>query len=232
MQMAPKPVPAGGGKKLLGLNKWAWAGVAALGVLVYVYFRHQSNTKAAAVSNAPAPDASPIDTAALGGTPPPDSGGFDIGFLEALLDQQTASLEDFYSNYADMVGAGVYAGSGGPGGTTQAGAVSGGASADGASSASASSTQTTDVANTATFASDVFNPAPAPAPGESVATLSAGGVQITPGTLVTAPNPGAGTFDISSGIAGLGGAAGGVYVPPSGYATTTPYRPGTKAVAV
>jgi hypothetical protein len=172
--MAPKPVPAGGGKKLLGLNKWAWAGVAVLGVLVYVYFRHQSNTKAAAVSNAPAPDASPIDTAALGGTPPPDSGGFDIGFLEALLDQQTASLEDFYSNYADMVGAGVYAGSGGPGGTTQAGAVSGGASADGASSASASSTQTTDVANTATFASDVFNPAPAPAPGESVATLSRG----------------------------------------------------------
>lgn len=218
--MASKPAPAGGGKKVLGLNKWTWAGVIALGVVVFIYFRHQSNTKAAAVSNAPAPDASPIDTAALGGTPPPDNGGFDIGFLEALLDQQTASLEDFYSSYAAMTGSGVYAGGGG-----QAGSVPGGASAAGASSAAASSTQTTDVANTATFASDVFNPAPAPAPGESVDSLSAGGVQITPGTVVTAPNPGAGTFDISSGIAGLGGAAGGTYVPPSGYATNTPYTP-------
>jgi hypothetical protein len=58
-----------------------------------------------------------------------------------------------------------------------------------------------------------FTPAPAPAPGQSVDSLSEQGVQITPGTIVTAPNPGAGTGDTSSGIAGLGGAAGGQFVP-------------------
>lgn len=57
-------------------------------------------------------------------------------------------------------------------------------------------------------------------PGQSVDSLSKQGVQITPNTPVTAPNPGAGKGNVSSGIAGLGGGAGGVYVPPGKNAST------------
>lgn len=57
-------------------------------------------------------------------------------------------------------------------------------------------------------------------PGQSAVSLGNQGVQITPQTKVTAPNPGAGKGLVGSGIAGLGGAAGGAYVPPGAKATT------------
>jgi hypothetical protein len=99
--------------KLLGLNKWAWAGVAALGVVVFLYFRHKQNTAAADTAYAPNPDASATDTAAFGGTPasvdngsvqPPDNSAL-LGDLMSLLEQ--SQME--YGNLAEaLVGSGVF----------------------------------------------------------------------------------------------------------------------------
>lgn len=106
----PEPKPSG--KKLLGLNKWAWVGIVALGVVVFLYFRHQSNAAAAATGNAPQADASPVDTAALGGTPPSTDGGaaFSPDDSQLLADMQnmlTQSLQQFGSQLPALTGAGV-----------------------------------------------------------------------------------------------------------------------------
>lgn len=66
-----------------------------------------------------------------------------------------------------------------------------------------------------------FSPAPIPAPGQSAASLAKAGVQITPGTVVTDINPGAGSGTAGSGIAGFGGGAGGTYVPQPTIATSS-----------
>lgn len=192
----PTPKPSAGGKKFLGLSPKWWAVAVALGVLIFWYLRKQSSSTTNA-SNATdttagldegqlASDIAGQTTAALGGTPGADTGGFDPTALTDALNTYSQSLEDFASSFAGMTAGGVggsTAGQTGVGSSPSAGGAQAGAvtEATGApiivnpqpsftSTAPANpDNTTTDVANPATsfyppgtLAANPSLPAPAP----------------------------------------------------------------------
>jgi hypothetical protein len=92
--------------------KWAWVVAALVAVGVYLYFRSRSSGSSAAPTTT---DASPVDTASLGGTPQGDTGGgaggasgTDLGTaLGDLESAQQQFLADFLANQQGMDSAGI-----------------------------------------------------------------------------------------------------------------------------
>lgn len=173
------------GKKLLGLNMYAWAGIIALGIVVFIYFRRKNNSATPSPSSNDsvtggldesqlASDIAAQTAASLGGTPAPDNGGMlDYGQLQAMLDAQNASIDSALQNIGGLFagGLGVTNAATNAGGSD--GVAVGGAAAAPAVTAPANPQDeppgTTDVSNPATsfyppgyLASNPSVPAPAP----------------------------------------------------------------------
>lgn len=167
-------MPAKTGKRFLGLSPWAWAGVIALGVVVFLYVRHRNsvaNMSGTNDQNSGALDegqlASDIGAqvaASLGGTPGGDTGGFDASWLADLMQMNTQSLEDFIASQSQLAGSGVNGGAG-----------SAQSSGGGGSTAAATTTTTTTNGGITPTASQ---PAPTPTPPDTPTTAQGGAISV------------------------------------------------------
>lgn len=119
---------------------YVWAGLIALGVLVFIYFRRQSSPSGQSGQSTAsdsgldegqlASDIGAQVAASLGGTPPADNGGMlDYGQLQAMFDAQSASISDALNNLAGIYSGGIGATSAGTNAGGSDGVAVGGAAA-------------------------------------------------------------------------------------------------------